>query len=195
MDYVLDKMPDGRTRVVFHIRYGGNTLKGCVPYLGYTIDTVEAWLRVTAWYDIRDVQGGTAACERRDTVYYTKGQTDSVRLVTASIYRDSLEYPFSKNDWNPADSFYFFNQQGKDNAPYSFPIRLQPDRSTGRFLISNPARLPLRSIEILTLDGRQVQRESGKATAFSTAKLQPGFYFIRFRSDYGNQLEIAIVTP
>jgi hypothetical protein len=194
MDYVLDKLPDGRTRVVFHIRYGGNPAMGCVPYLGYTIDTIESWLRITAWYDIRDAQQGTD-CERRDTVFYSAAPKDSVRLVTASIYRDSLEYPFAKNDWNPADSFYFFNQQGRNTAPYAFPIRLQPDRSAARFLIRNPARLPLRSIEVLTLDGRQVQQESGKAIAFSTAKLQPGFYFVRFRSDYGSQVEIAIITP
>ncbi len=196
MDYTLTKLGDTATRVVFHTTYNAADGSGVIPFLGYTIDSVEQWLRVTAWYDIRDAKDARPV-ERHDTVYFRNaGGPDSVRLVSATIYRDSLEYPFSRNDWNIADSLYFFSKETDSNAPPQMArLRVRPVTGRRELRTENPDRLPLSGLELLDGKGKLLRKMPAATTSFPTKGLSPGLYFLRFRSPYGNRVELVIQNP
>lgn len=194
MDYTLTKLSDTATRVIFHTTYNAGDASGVIPFLGYTIDSADKRLRITAWYDIRDAKDARPI-ERHDTVYFRNWGPDSVRLVSATIYRDSLEYPFSRTDWNIADSLYFFAKDTDPNAPPQMArLRVRPVAGTSEMRIENPDHLPLSDLELLDGKGKLLRKMPARATTLSTKGLPTGIYFLRFRSPYGNRVELVIVS-
>ncbi len=195
MDYTLTKISDSTTRIIFHTTYQAAAPDGSIPFLGYTIDSTGTGLRIVAWYDIRDARRGVPV-RRDDTVFYKAGEIDSVRLVSATVYRDSMEYAFSRTDWNVSDSLYFFSKKG-DNAapPLTGMLRVYPQAGKRREVrIENPEAIPVTGLELLSAKGQLVRKMKGNTRLFSTSGLQAGIYFLRLRSPYGNQVEIVIVS-
>lgn len=194
MNYTLTQLGDSATRIIFHTSYRATDGNGVIPFLGYTIDSTEQWVRITAWYDIRDARTARPA-ERYDTVYFRNAPPDSVRLVAATIFRDSLEYSFSRTSWNIADSLYFFSFQKKPEAPPQMArLRVRPLPHAAEARIENPDGLPLTGLELLNGKGKILRKLPARATALSTRDLQEGVYFLRFRSPYGNRVELLIVS-
>lgn len=194
MDYTLTKISDSTTRIVFHTTYQAAAPDGSIPFLGYTIDTTGTGLRIVAWFDIRDARKGVPV-RRDDTVFYKAGEIDSIRLVSATIYRDSMEYAFSRNDWNVSDSLYFFSKKGDSAAPpLTGMLRAKPVSNRREVRIENPEAIPVTGLELLTAKGALVRKMKGNTRLFSTSGLRAGIYFLRLRSPYGNQVEIVIVS-
>ena len=194
MNYTLTQLGDSTTRIIFHTSYRAADGNGVIPFLGYTIDSTAQWLRITAWYDIRDAHT-TRPVERHDTVYFRNSSPDSVRLVAATIFRDSLEYSFSHTDWNIADSLYFFSSQNNPEAPPQMArLRVRPLPHADEARIENPDGLPLTGLELLNGKGKILRKLPARGTALSTRGLQEGVYFLRFRSPYGNRVELLIVS-
>lgn len=193
MDYTVNRLGDTAAQIIFHTTYNAGDGSGQIPFLGYTIDSSEERLRVVAWYDIRDAKT-TQPVERHDTIYFRKKGLDSMRLVAATVYRDSLEYPFSTTQWNPADSFYFFSRPDSTVAPQAARLRVRAIPGRAEMRLQNPDRLPLSGLELLNSKGTLLRKLKARETSFSTAGLQAGIYFLRFRSPYGNRVEVFIVT-